>query len=114
MNRRSISASEGRLQRASQNPATYISKFRQVLLRHGVTMSLICFGCILYPIVFVALFSSLDNFFSNIERYGLVCLGLSFFMILYLRLFSKEINYCLLYTSPSPRDDELSRMPSSA
>ena len=23
-------------------------------------------------------------------------------------------NFCLLYTSPSPRDDELSRMPSSA
>ena len=25
-----------------------------------------------------------------------------------------EINYCLLYTSPSPRDGLLSRMPSSA
>ena len=24
------------------------------------------------------------------------------------------LNYCLLYTSPSPRDDTLSRMPSSA
>ena len=24
------------------------------------------------------------------------------------------VNICLLYTSPSPRDDELSRMPSSA
>ena len=26
----------------------------------------------------------------------------------------KEIGYCLLYTSPSPRDRSLSRMPSSA
>ena len=26
----------------------------------------------------------------------------------------KSIKICLLYTSPSPRDDELSRMPSSA
>ena len=26
----------------------------------------------------------------------------------------KEFNNCLLYTSPSPRDDTLSRMPSSA
>ena len=26
----------------------------------------------------------------------------------------KNDNTCLLYTSPSPRDDELSRMPSSA
>ena len=25
-----------------------------------------------------------------------------------------EVSNCLLYTSPSPRDDELSRMPSSA
>ena len=25
-----------------------------------------------------------------------------------------EVNYCLLYTSPSPRDATLSRMPSSA
>lgn len=93
MNRRSISASEGRLQRASQNPATYISKFRQVLLRHGTTMSFISFGCMLYPIVLVALFSSLDNLFSNINRYTLVSLGLGFFMLLYLRLFSKELNY---------------------
>ena len=27
---------------------------------------------------------------------------------------SPTFNICLLYTSPSPRDDELSRMPSSA
>ena len=27
---------------------------------------------------------------------------------------SKDLKNCLLYTSPSPRDDELSRMPSSA
>ena len=48
MNRSSISISEGRLQRASQNPSIYISKFRQVLLRHGMTMSLIFFGCLLF------------------------------------------------------------------
>ena len=90
MNRRSISTSEGRLQRASQNTGTYISKFRQVLLRHGTTMSLISFGCMLYPIVLVALFSSLDNLFSNINRYALVSLGLGFFMLLYLRHFSKD------------------------
>lgn len=47
----------------------------------------------LYPIVLVALFSSLDNLFSNINRYTLVSLGLGFFMLLYLRLFSKELNY---------------------
>ena len=30
------------------------------------------------------------------------------------RNFAKEYNICLLYTSPSPRDGLLSRMPSSA
>ena len=30
------------------------------------------------------------------------------------RGFFKRINFCLLYTSPSPRDGLLSRMPSSA
>ena len=93
MNKSSISISEGRLQRASQNPEIYISKFRQVLLRHGATMSFISFGCLLYPIVSVALSSSLDNLFLNINKYALVSLGLSFFMLLYLRLFSKELDY---------------------
>ena len=93
MNKSGTSISEGRLQRASQNPAIYISKFRQVLFRHGMTMSLISFGCLLFPITLVALFSSLDNLFLNINRYVLASLGLGFFMFLYLRLFSKELNY---------------------
>ena len=93
MNKSGTSISEGRLQRASQNPAIYISKFRQVLFRHGMTMSLISFGCLLFPITLVALFSSLDNLFMNINRYALASLGLGFFMFLYLRLFSKELNY---------------------
>ncbi len=92
MNKLSTSLSEGRLQRASQNPAIYISKFRQVLFRHGITMSLISFGCLLFPITLVALFSSLDNLFLNTNRYLLASLGLGFFMFLYLRLFSKELN----------------------
>ena len=93
MNKSSTSISEGRLQRASQNPATYISKFRQVLLRHGMTMSLISFGCVLFPIVLVELFLSLDDLFFYINRYVIVCLGLGFVMLLYLRFLSKELNY---------------------
>ena len=92
MNKSSTSFSEGRLQRDSQNPAIYISKFRQVLFRHGMTMSLISFGCLLFPITLVALFSSLDNLFLNINRYVLASLSLGFFMFFYLRLFSKELN----------------------
>ena len=32
----------------------------------------------------------------------------------FMKYFTKEHNYCLLYTSPSPRDRQKSRMPSSA
>ena len=34
--------------------------------------------------------------------------------IIYALNFAKQSNHCLLYTSPSPRDGLLSRMPSSA
>ena len=32
----------------------------------------------------------------------------------YIELFNEELDNCLLYTSPSPRDKRQSRMPSSA
>ena len=35
-------------------------------------------------------------------------------MMLNLWPFAKKVNPCLLYTSPSPRDRQKSRMPSSA
>jgi membrane protease YdiL (CAAX protease family) len=93
MNKANIPISEGRLQRASQNQEVYISKFRQVLLRHGLTMSLICFGCVLFPSVLVALFSSIDNLFLNINRYAIASVSLGFFMFLYLRFISRKLNY---------------------
>ena len=93
MNKANISISEGRLQRASQNQEVYISKFRQVLLRHGLTMSLICLGCVLFPSVLVALFSSIDNLFLNINRYALASLSLGLFMFIYLRFISRKLNY---------------------
>ena len=93
MNKSNIPISEGRLQRASQNQEVYISKFRQVLLRHGLTMSLICLGCVLFPSVLVALFSSIDNLFLNINRYALASLSLGLFMFLYLRFISRKLNY---------------------
>ena len=41
MSEREFTIPEGRLQRASLKTDKYISKFRQVLFRHGMTMSLI-------------------------------------------------------------------------
>jgi membrane protease YdiL (CAAX protease family) len=93
MNKANIPISEGRLQRASQNQEFYISKFRQVLLRHGLTMSLICLGCVFFPSVLVALFSSIDNLFLNINRYVVASLSLGLFIFLYLRFISRKLNY---------------------
>lgn len=93
MNKANIPISEGRLQRASQNQEFYISKFRQVLLRHGLTMSLICLGCVFFPSVLVALFSSIDNLFLNINRYAIASVSLGLFMFLYLRFISRKLNY---------------------
>jgi len=93
MNKANIPISEGRLQRASQNQEVYISKFRQVLLKHGLTMSLICLGCVLFPSVLVALFSSIDNLFLNINRYAIASVSLGLFMFLYLRFISRKLNY---------------------
>ena len=93
MNKSNTPISEGRLQRASQNPAIYISKFRQVLLRHGITMSAISVACLLFPLITVALLSSLDKFFLNINTYVLVGLILAFFMLLILKIFFNEFNF---------------------
>ena len=93
MNKSNIPISEGRLQRASQNQEVYISKFSQVLLRHGLTMSLICLGCVLFPSVLVTLFSSIDNLFLNINRYAIASMSLGLFMFLYLRFISRKLDY---------------------
>ena len=93
MNRSSISISEGRLQRASQNPSIYISKFRQVVLRHGITMSTISVACLFFPNISAALLSSLNNFFLNINTYFFVCLILAFFMLFILKIYFSELNF---------------------
>ena len=59
----------GRLQRAAPSQETYISKFRQVLSRHGLTMASIAIICLLLPSIQTALLSSLDNLFRNPLKY---------------------------------------------
>ena len=55
------------------------------------------------------------NFKEDIDNYAeFVLLGASLFEIKAKRLLPQEEEICLLYTSPSPRDVEESRMPSSA
>ena len=83
----------GRLQRASSSKEFHISKFRQVLLRHGMTMGFIAFISLLVPVVLIALISALENLFLNTNRYLIWSMCVSIFFIFYLRFTKRELNY---------------------
>ena len=77
MKEASNSIPAGRLQRAASSQETYISKFRQVLARHGLTMASIAIICLLLPSIQSALLSSLDNLFRNPLKYLLWSLAVA-------------------------------------
>ena len=60
----------------------------------------------------------LDEYEKHIKlqgkSFGLMFVLFICILILFIKAVCKEPYYCLLYTSPSPRDEWLSRMPSSA
>ena len=84
---------EGRLQRKALDPEFYISKFRQVLMRHGLTMSVILFFCILTPYIPTALIYSIEDLFVNPNKYFLLSLSVVIMMFLFLWVTSKELNF---------------------
>ena len=53
-------------------------------------------------------------FVAQVVAFAFGLAASTLFPVLLLGVFSKRLNNCLLYTSPSPRDATLSRMPSSA
>ena len=77
----------GRLQRAASSQETYISRFRQVLARHGLTMASIAIICLLLPSIQTALLSSLDNLFRNPLKYLLWSLVFQLLVFLVLQQF---------------------------
>ena len=81
-----------RLQRAALNQKTYISKFRQVLNRHGLTMASIAIVCLLLPSIQTALLSSLDNLFRNPSKYLLWSLIVATFIFVFLKYTKREID----------------------
>ena len=82
----------GRLQRAASSQETYISKFRQVLARHGLTMALIAIICLLLPSIQTALFSSLDNLFRNPLKYLLWNFAVATFIFAFLKYTKREFD----------------------
>ena len=82
----------GRLQRASLTREGYISRFRQVLRRHGLTMATIAAICLLIPSIPSALSNSLNFLLINPSKYLLWTAGLGILIILFLRLTGRELN----------------------
>ena len=79
----------------------------------------------LKPLLIILIYISVASVLMNFKNWnssevmldfmGLFYIVFSFFKMLDLKGFPKSFSmYCLLYTSPSPRDRSLSRMPSSA
>lgn len=83
---------EGRLQRGSLNAEKYISKFRQVLLRHGLTMALIATICICIPFIPSALFSSLSNLFVAPNKYIFWSFCVGVMILIFLKSTNRDLN----------------------
>ena len=82
----------GRLQRAASSQETHISRFRQVLARHGLTMASIAIFCLLLPSIHTALLSSLDDLFRNPLKYLLLSLIVATFIFGFLKYTKREID----------------------
>ena len=54
-----------------------------------------------------------DNFYGGLD-FGTSGARISIINLDKKLVYSNSVPYCLLYTSPSPRDEKVSRMPSSA
>ena len=83
---------EGRLQRRSLNSEIYISKFRQVLLRHGLTMALISAICICIPFIPSALFSSLSYLMVAPNKYIFWSFCVGVMILIFLKSTNRDIN----------------------
>ena len=93
MNKREHSIPEGRLQRASLKTDEYISKFRQVLLRHGLTMTSIAIFCCFFTLIPSAIVSSLNNLFAYPSKYFVYSFIVIIMIVLFLKLTKREFNY---------------------
>jgi len=82
----SNSAQEGRLQRKTSVKGSFISTFRQVFLRHGLTMGFIALCCLLLPEVSQAIAWSSSPLMSAPTYYFGFLLGLLLFFLVFLRL----------------------------
>ena len=77
---------QGRLQRKASLSGIYITKFRQVFLRHGLTMGLAALVCLLVPIATESIQWSTASFLGDYPRYFVIGSMLVIFFLGYLRV----------------------------
>ena len=82
----------GRLQRGSSSSDNYISKFRQVLIRHGLTMTVVAIICLLVPFILDDFISSLSKFFLFPSKYFLWFIAVALFIFGYLKFTKRDLN----------------------
>ena len=82
----------GRLQRGSSSSDNYISKFRQVLIRHGLTMTVIAIICLFVPFILDDFNSSLSKLFLSPSKYFVWFLAVTLFIFGYLKFTKKNLN----------------------
>lgn len=82
----------GRLQRGSSSSNNYISKFRQVLIRHGLTMTVIAIICLLMPFILDDFNSSLRKLFFSPSKYFVWFLAVTLIIFGYLKFTKKNLN----------------------
>lgn len=93
MNKSDFSIPEGRLQRGSRKIDGYISKFCQVVLRHGLIMTSVVIFCFFSPLIPFALTSSLFELFNYPIKYLFYIFLVVTMMALFIRLTKREFNY---------------------
>jgi len=83
---------QGRLQRKASKGGVYISKFRQVFIRHGLTMGLVALVCLFLPALTESIQWSTAAFLTNHLGYAAAGSILVVFFLGFLRFRGYSIN----------------------
>ncbi len=82
----------GRLQRAAGATTVHVGSFRQVIVRHGITMGLIASALLLLPSAAIQIQQTTANAFENPLRYLLAAMLLTLFFLYYQRRKGSKFN----------------------
>ena len=87
-----VAASEGRLQRSQAEGGVYITRFKQILTRHGVFILLVSLLCLLLPTAFTSLSWGLASPLKDVRPYLMMALLLFAFFIIYSSMSARALD----------------------